>query len=140
MYQSRFPDLILHYDFPEGPVACHFDDIRICQVLDNLLSNAVKYSDNIHDVIDVSIVDQGEDVLLCIRDEGIGMTAGELKQVYNKFFRAQTEKSVVGGLGLGMAIVKNIIEGHNGKIDIVSQRKVGTTVTITLPKEQPSLQ
>ncbi|MDH3453676.1 MAG: ATP-binding protein, partial [Desulfuromonadales bacterium] len=59
---------------------------------------------------------------------------GELAKVYTKFFRAQTEKSAAGGLGLGMAIVKNIIEGHNGTIDIVSQRRVGTTVSITLPK------
>jgi len=138
IYQSRFPELLLHYDLPEDPVVFSFDDIRISQVLDNLLSNAVKYSNNLHDVIDISVVDKGAEVLLCIRDEGIGMTDGELKQIYTKFFRAQTEKSVVGGLGLGMAIVKNIIEGHNGNIDIVSQRKIGTTVAITLPK-QPRL-
>jgi two-component system phosphate regulon sensor histidine kinase PhoR len=62
------------------------------------------------------------------------MTPDEVKQIFKKFFRAETEKSVVGGLGLGMAIVKNIIDGHEGTIDIVSQRKVGTTVTVTLPK------
>jgi two-component system phosphate regulon sensor histidine kinase PhoR len=62
------------------------------------------------------------------------MTTDELRQIYNKFFRAQPGESEVGGLGLGMAIVKNIVESHNGTIDIVSQRKVGTTVTVTLPK------
>jgi len=81
------------------------------------------------------VINQDSKVLIRVRDEGIGMTAGELKKIYTKFFRAQTDKSAVGGLGLGMSIVKNIIEGHNGTIDIVSQRKVGTTVTVTLPKQ-----
>lgn len=137
VYRMRFPDVVFHVDVPESPLVMLFDDVRIRQVLDNLLSNSVKYSNNLHDVIDVSVIDRESDVLIRIRDEGIGMTAGELKKVYTKFFRAQTEKSVVGGLGLGMAIVKNIVEGHNGAIDIVSQRKVGTTVTVTLPKPFP---
>jgi signal transduction histidine kinase len=135
IYQSRFPELLLHLDLPEEPLVLLYDEIRISQILDNLLSNAIKYSNNIRDVIDVSVVEQDSTVLIRVRDEGIGMTAGELEKIYTKFFRAQTEGSVVGGLGLGMAIVKNIIESHNGTIDIVSQRKVGTTVTVTLPKQ-----
>ena len=134
IYQSRFPELLLHLDLPEEPLVLLYDEIRISQILDNLLSNAIKYSNHTRDVIDVSVVEQDSTVLICVRDEGIGMTAGELEKIYTKFFRAQTEKAVVGGLGLGMAIVKNIIESHNGTIDIVSQRKVGTTVTVTLPK------
>jgi signal transduction histidine kinase len=134
VYQLRFPDLPLNVDFPEGSLILSFDEIRISQVLDNLLSNAVKYSNDIHDVIDVSVVEEKTQVLICIRDEGIGMTSDEIRYIYNKFFRAQTDKSIVGGLGLGMAIVKNIVESHNGTIDIVSQRKVGTTVTVALPK------
>ncbi len=134
VYQLRFPDLPLHVDLPEGSLILSFDEIRISQVLDNLLSNAVKYSNDIHDVIDVSVVEEKTQVLICIRDEGIGMTSDEIRYIYNKFFRAQTDKSIVGGLGLGMAIVKNIVESHNGTIDIISQRKVGTTVTVALPK------
>ena len=135
IYQSRFPELLLHLDLPEEPLILSYDENRISQVLENLLSNAIKYSNHIRDVIDVSVIDQDSKVLIRVRDEGIGMTAGELKKIYTKFFRAQTDKSAVGGLGLGMSIVKNIIEGHNGTIDIVSQRKVGTTVTVTLPKQ-----
>jgi len=134
IYQSRFPELLLHLDLPEEPLILSYDEIRISQIIDNLLSNAIKYSDHIRDVIDVSVVSHESKVLIRVKDEGIGMTAGELDKIYTKFFRAQTEESVVGGLGLGMTIVKNIIEGHNGTVDIVSQRKVGTTVTVTLPK------
>lgn len=134
VYQMRFPDIPFHLDLPEEPLILLYDEIRIRQVLDNLLSNAVKYTCSIHDMIEISVVNQESQVLILVRDEGIGMTKDELNHIYKKFFRAETEKSVVGGLGLGMAIVKNIIESHNGTIDIVSQRKVGTTVTVALPK------
>lgn len=134
VYQMRFPEKPFHLDLPDESLVLMYDEIRISQVLDNLLSNAVKYSNSIHDQIEVSVVKQDTQVLIRVRDEGIGMSKDELTQVYNKFFRAQSEKSVVGGLGLGMAIVKNIIESHKGMIDIVSQRKVGTTVTVALPR------
>jgi signal transduction histidine kinase len=134
VYRMRFPDMALQLAPPAGPLVLLFDEIRVSQILDNLLSNAVKYSKGLRDVIEVSVIDQGTQALIRVRDNGIGMTEDEVKQVYNKFFRAQTEKTFVGGLGLGMAIVKNIVESHNGTIDIVSQREVGTTVTIALPK------
>lgn len=134
VYRLRFPDIPFHLDLPEGPLLLLFDEIRISQLLDNLISNAIKYSYDIHDLIDISVIEQETQVLIRVRDEGIGMTTDEIRYVYNKFFRAQTEKSIVGGLGLGMAIVKNIVESHNGTIDIISQKKVGTTVTVALPK------
>jgi two-component system phosphate regulon sensor histidine kinase PhoR len=134
IYQTRLPDKPIRVETPVNPVMMSFDETRISQVLDNLLSNAIKYDNTIHDVIDLSLVEHDDSVEIVVRDEGIGMTPDEVKQIFKKFFRAETEKSVVGGLGLGMAIVKNIIDGHDGTIDIVSQRKVGTTVTVTLPK------
>lgn len=134
VYQMRFPEKPFNISLPQEPLVFMYDEIRISQVLDNLLSNAVKYSESIHDEIEVSVTKQDSQILLRVKDEGIGMSDDELKKVYNKFFRAQTEKSAVGGLGLGMAIVKNIVERHNGRIDIVSQKKVGTTVTVAFPK------
>jgi signal transduction histidine kinase len=134
VYRVRFPDKPIHLELPDAPLVLLFDEIRISQVLDNLFSNAVKYSNDIHDVLDVSVAEEETQVLICVRDEGIGMNEEELKYIYDKFFRAPSDTLNVGGLGLGMAIVKNIVESHNGTIDIVSQRKVGTTVTVALPK------
>ena len=134
VYQMHFPEIQLHLALPEGPLVLLYDEIRIRQVIDNLISNAVKYTNDISDRIDVSVIDQDSQALIIIKDEGIGMTEDELRQIYKKFFRAQTEKSAVGGLGLGMAIVKNIVGSHKGTIDVVSQKGVGTTVTVALPK------
>lgn len=132
-YQEHFAEKPIHLDLRAESLVFNFDHIRISQVMDNLLSNAIKYDNDIHGSINITLQTVGDNAEICVRDEGIGMTPDELQQIYKKFFRAQTEKSSVGGLGLGMAIVKSIIESHNGTIDIVSQRGVGTTVTITLP-------
>jgi len=137
-YRTRLPDKPIRFSHPEGPVLLAYDEVRIGQVLDNLMSNAVKYDNDMHDEIDVSLRVHDNHVVIQIRDEGIGMTDEELKLIYRKFFRAKPKKTYVEGLGLGMTIVKNIIEGHGGRIDIASQTKVGTTVTITLPQSGPS--
>jgi len=133
-YRARLPDKPIHFSHPEGPVLLRYDEVRMYQVLDNLLSNAVKYDNDVHDPLDIVLRDNGDHVVIQVRDEGIGMTEEELKLVYKKFFRAKSEKAYVEGLGLGMTVVKKIIEGHGGTIDIISQKKVGTTVTVTLPK------
>ena len=83
----------------------------------------------------MSVDNLGDKAVIRIKDMGIGMSADELEQVYDKFYRAQAGQDVFGGVGLGLAIVKDIVEGHNGTIDIESEKQVGTTVTIALPKQ-----
>lgn len=134
IYRKRFPDIHIQLDIPNDPVVLKYDEIRFCQVMDNLLSNAVKYSKGLRDEIEVSVINQAAQTLLIIKDNGIGMTEDEVKKIYNKYFRAESEKPIAEGLGLGMAIVKNIVENHDAKIEIASQKNVGTTVTITIPK------
>lgn len=134
IFQKRFPDIPIQLDIPDEPLFLAYDEVRIKQVIDNLLSNAFKYSKGLEDVIELKVVDQETQVLISVTDHGIGMTEDEVKQIYNKFFRAQNEKSIAGGLGLGMAIVKNIIDSHSGTIDVVSKKNIGTTVTFALNK------
>jgi signal transduction histidine kinase len=134
VYRQKFPEMPIQLNFPEGPLPMTYDEVRISQVFDNLLSNAVKYSSGFQDLIEVSATNYQDQVSICVKDKGIGMTREETQNIFNMFFRAETKKAIVGGLGLGMAIVKNIIDKHNGSIDIVSQKNVGTVVTVILPK------
>lgn len=134
VYSSRFPDLEIIRTVPDDPLILSHDATRISQVLDNLLSNAIKFSRDESKPIEVAVVGGENEVLIRVRDEGIGMSQGELDQVFDKFFRAESDKSGDAGLGIGMAIVRNIVDSHNGSIDIFSQKKCGTTVSITLPR------
>lgn len=132
--RQTHPEAPIHVNLPEGSLHMTYDEIRISQVLENLLSNAVKYSSGIQDLIEVSLHNYQDKVSIIIKDKGVGMTKEETRNIYNMFYRAETKKAAVGGLGLGMAIVKNIIQSHNGTIEIISQRKVGTEVKVSLPK------
>ncbi len=108
------------------------DRQRICQVLENLLSNAVKYSPKGSEIVLTGSL-QPEGWQIAISDQGIGMSQEQLNRIFDKFYRANASSNLAPGLGLGMSIVKHIIEAHGGKIRVDSTEGVGTTVTFNLP-------
>lgn len=122
-FSARIPD-----DLPPAL----FDADKIAQVLDNLISNALKFSPN-GGPITLSARSFVDRVEVTVADEGIGMTAAEKERVFEKFFRADASNTGVGGLGLGMSLVKEIIAAHGGEIRVESQPGVGTTVVFNLP-------
>ena len=142
IHKHNNPDIPIVLNLPKAPQIMTYDEVRICQVLDNLLSNAVKYSSGHQDVIEVSIAENQDHIVISVKDNGVGMSKDEVRDIFNMFYRAETKKGVVGGLGLGMSIVKNIIKSHDGTIDVVSQRNAGTSVKVSLPKriEQEGLE
>jgi two-component system phosphate regulon sensor histidine kinase PhoR len=122
-------------DFPPGGVTLQADRFSLFQVVENLLSNAVKYSPAGGPIrIAAQIVD--ERCELTITDHGIGMTPEQLAHLFEKFYRANASEAAVPGTGLGMTIVKHLIEAHCGQIAVESQPGVGTTVRIRLPLVQ----
>lgn len=105
---------------------------KIGQVMENLLSNAVKYSPK-GGQIRVTSCQVNDSCEITVTDQGIGMTAIQVDRVFDKFYRADTGDTAIGGLGLGMAIVKNIVEAHGGSIWVTSLPGAGTRVSFTLP-------
>jgi two-component system sensor histidine kinase BaeS len=101
----------------------------------NLLSNAVKYTPQGGSVaIDCS--QDGGQVVLSVRDTGVGIAPGDLPHVFDRFWRADQARSRTGhrpGVGLGLAISKWIVEAHGGTIAVQSRPGRGTTFTVTLP-------
>lgn len=108
------------------------DREKIRQVLENLLTNAVKYSPG-GGTIRLGGKPVDGNYLFSVADQGIGMTAEQVERVFDKFYRADTSDTAVGGIGLGMNIVRSIIEAHGGKIWVESHVGLGTTVRFTLP-------
>ena len=123
--------------FPAGDPALHLDREAIGQVLTNLLSNASKYGADGH-WVGVKVRDRGDFVTMSVADRGMGIAADELKHVFDEFFRS--EDAAVRrkkGTGIGLAIVRYIVEAHGGSITVNSTRGSGTTFTVSLPTDPP---
>lgn len=118
-----------------------FDHHRIMQVISNLLSNAVKFSPELSDIkiefesIEVEI--KGENVhalTLSVADEGVGIPEDEIGHIFEKFTQSnRTNKNVVKGTGLGLALSREIIKAHNGHINAENIKPSGAKFSITLP-------
>ena len=126
-------------NLPTAPVAVRADKSKLTQAVRNILSNAYKYSPAGGPVA-IGLVSDGGDmgdgtaarVGIRVADHGIGMTPQQAARVCERFFRADASGNIPG-TGLGMSIVKEIIELHGGEVAIASQPGVGTTVTLWLP-------
>lgn len=124
----------IRLDLPDEPASplLRIDRHRINQALENLLSNAAKYSPEGKEIgLTARAEHDGWEVR--VQDQGIGMNAEQLNRVFDKFYRADASNTAVSGLGLGMSIVKQIIEAHGGAVRVESAAGEGTTVIFTLP-------
>ncbi|HET8753991.1 MAG TPA: PAS domain S-box protein [Salinimicrobium sp.] len=120
-------------DLGEEPVYIEADKQRIEQAINNLLGNAIKYSPKAFEVF-LSLDNRSEEVIISIRDKGIGMKEHEQKHLFSRFYRAESNKGI-SGLGLGLYLSKQIIDRHNGKIMVKSKYAAGSEFSIFLPKK-----
>ena len=111
----------------------------IKQMLLNLMSNAIRFSpDSSYILVDAEIDNEGR-LRLSITDTGIGLTESELEKALSPFGQVSTEhKRDKSGTGLGLTLVKSLIELHGGGLEMVSQKNIGTTATLTFPEKRVS--
>jgi signal transduction histidine kinase len=131
-YRTLHPRHVFSLCLPTPPPRLTVDAVKIGQVLDNLLSNAVKYSPEGGPVEIRGEID-GESCRLTVIDHGIGMSPQQSARMFDSFYRADFSNTAVGGLGLGMAIVRGIVEAHGGHLRVQSAPGQGTTVMVSLP-------
>ena len=111
------------------------DSEQLHRVVSNIVSNSVKYSGKKAGWIRLSILDEGKFVKIEIEDNGRGIAKGDLPYIFDRFFRTdESRNSSTGGSGIGLSIVKKIIEDHGGKIWAASELGQGTTIYIILKK------
>jgi len=109
------------------------DELKMRQVFQNLISNAIKYSKDKTEIM-IGCDKKKDSITFFVKDEGIGIPKHQQGQIFNKFFRAENALTVqTDGTGLGLYIVKSIVEAHGGKVWFESIENKGTTFFISLP-------
>lgn len=118
----------------------YVDRKRLGQLVDNLLSNAIKYmgKDNPGPYIEVGAENQNGEEVFFVRDNGIGIEERYLNKIFGVFQRLPEAKQIEEGTGIGLTIVKRIVESHGGRIWVTSQPLKGTTFFFTLANEEVS--
>ncbi len=106
--------------------------LRLQQMVANLVGNAIKYTPS-RGHIRVSLWRDGDNLVLQVADNGIGIPAEDQPYVFDKFFRSERAASEYDGTGLGLSIVKGVVDQHRGRIWLESRENVGTTFTVVLP-------
>lgn len=119
--------------FDEESIMAVFDHDRMLQVLINLLSNAIKFTLE-GGKVDIRARVEGGDVVVEVQDTGLGIPAGDIPRLFEKFFRVHRPGLEVRGTGLGLAIAKHAVELQGGTLTVQSEENRGSTFTIRFPQ------
>jgi len=128
-------ELSISLDIPTEPLIITADKDKIKQVILNLLTNAIKYN-RPGGIIKVTANATLRDLSFSIQDNGEGIPPEYLPRLFDRFYRVPNTERVIKGTGLGLTICKQIVEAHNGKIEVSSIVSQGTTFTVQLPINQ----
>jgi signal transduction histidine kinase len=132
-FHARHPQRTLSLDVAEGLPGVHADPVLFRRVLDNLLDNAHKYCPDLARPISLSARLADRSVRFEIEDQGVGISEQDLPRIFSAFFRGERSRSRgTGGVGLGLTLVKEIVDAHAGSVDVKSSAQ-GTIVGIELP-------
>ena len=137
--RQLFHDHDLHLRFNDEtqgkPARAQVDPDMITQAIINLLSNAMRYTPEGGWVV-VSVVCERKNVQVSVSDTGIGIAKDDLSRIFGRFWRADASRArEAGGLGVGLAVTKQILDRHHGFITVDSELGHGTTFTLNIPRE-----
>ncbi len=128
-------NLVVTVDVAHDASTITADAEQLDRVLINLLSNAIKFTPD-GGQISITVRRKGDDIEMVVSDNGVGIPAEEQPRVFERFFRSsRSQEMAVAGTGLGLVIVKGIVELHGGEVSLRSKPDVGTEVTIILPPQ-----
>ncbi len=130
-------DLVLEAELPDEAVDIYADREKLRVVLDNLISNAVKFTPT-GGRVRVSVCRQGDEVELSVADSGVGIPAEELERVFERFYQIESHLTRRhGGMGLGLSIVKELVELQGGRVWAESDPGHGSRFVVVLPMSVP---
>ncbi len=133
MTKAQETNIQVRVDVPHDMPLLEADRDKIKQVLLNLVSNAIKYNRPNGSVI-ISGGFTESDLSICVQDTGLGIPEESVPHLFTKFYRVREHEGKASGTGLGLSICKQIVQGHNGRIEVKSKMGVGTSFTIYFPR------
>ena len=126
-----------YVNYVEGDVKIIADAEQLKRVINNIVSNSTKYMDKPKGQVNLRVKDVGDFIQVEIEDNGKGIGAKELPNIFDRFYRTDASRnSSTGGSGLGLSIVKKIVEEHGGKIWATSKEGTGTVMYFVIRKYQ----
>lgn len=131
-YREAYPTKHFIFTFTTERLVTEVDVVKIESVINNLLSNACKYSSD-ESTIAYSIAREDESVVIKVSDDGIGIPEEERQLIFHRMFRSSRTADSHEGTGIGLYLVKQYVEMHNGTIDVTGREGEGTTFVITIP-------
>ena len=128
---------LVYANYVEGDVQVIADGEQIRRVIHNIIGNAIKYMDKPKGIIQIRVKDVGDFIQIEIEDNGKGIGAKDIAYIFDRFYRTDVSRnSSKGGSGIGLSIVKKIIEDHGGKVWATSRLGIGTIMYFVLRKYQ----
>lgn len=134
--QEISKDHIISHEMDSLPDSIKADASALDQILTNLLTNAVKYAPG-EPNIQVSAHGAGDLVIIQVSDQGLGIDEDDMPNMFERFYRAKTSSGIVG-TGIGLNLVKTLVEMHGGTVSIDSKKGEGSTFTVSLPVSGPT--
>jgi len=132
-FESDFKNKGVELKITNNKCIVSVDRDKISQVIINLLSNALKYTSD-GGIVEIKVMESDKDVAVIVRDNGSGIEEEDLPYIFERFYRADRSRNRnTGGSGIGLTIVKSLVEAHKGKIEVKSEPGKGTEFTVTLP-------
>jgi two-component system sensor histidine kinase ResE len=136
---SKEQEILMNCELPsEDLILYHVDEDRLEQVMTNLLDNAIRHTPAQAEIVmraERHTFKGEEAVLIEIVDQGMGIPAGDLPYIFERFYKADKARTrgATGGTGLGLSIVRNLVEAHHGAVMVKSTVGQGTTFSVLLP-------
>ena len=121
-------------NLPEEDIFVPMDKQLVSRAFENIFSNALRYT-NDNDIIELSAHKNNDELLFCVKDSGVGIEKEDLANIFNLFYRG-TNSRLEEGMGIGLSVVKNIVDTHGWNISVDSEINKGTCFTISIPLTQ----
>ncbi len=136
LFEGTSPEHRLAVSTPDTPILLACDPLRLEQVVSNLVSNAIKYSPD-GGTVQVAIAREASEAIISVTDQGIGISPEDQQRLFEPFRRVGLSRENVPGVGLGLFVVRKIVEAHRGRIELESVPGHGSTFRVHLPLDLP---